>query len=198
MEEHPEGDPGTDGEPADETPVMPRWVPAVIGLVLVAMAALAVYTGLRYRNPTLANGIIRSRRAPRTTNGGGAPGEPGPGASLVLPGESGDNAPSPNAPVAGRARAEISGGREGVAGAMRFTARRGMTIAAIPDDAMVLVNETPIGEAKQLAGPYEFPQSGSYTVRITAPGFKDKQFVVTASDAATQEVVAINAKLEKQ
>src|SRR5438105_15938858 len=106
MEENPEGNPEAGSAPpdetAEETPVMPRWVPAVIGLVLVAMAALAVYTGLRYRNPTLANGIIRSRRAPRTTNGGGPPGEPGPGASLVLPGESGDNAPSPNAPVAGR------------------------------------------------------------------------------------------------
>src|SRR5207244_8379950 len=115
-----------------------------------------------------------------------------------FPGESGDNAPIPNAPVAGRARAEIrGGGTEGVTGSMRLNARRGMVVSVVPDDALVLVNETPIGEAKQLGGPYEFPASGSYTVRITAPGFKDQSFIVTASDNAKQEVVTIAAKLLK-
>src|SRR5437660_8112314 len=117
MDEAPEQLSENESEPASEakaddlteTPVMPNWVPALIGIVLVTMAALAVYTGIRYRNPTLANGIIHPRRIPRTTNGGGPPGEPGPGASLVFPGESGENAPSPNAPAAGSARAEIRG-----------------------------------------------------------------------------------------
>lgn len=195
--DEPEGQTPEPPEPEGDQPVMPRWVPAVIGLVLVTMAGLAVYTGLRYRNSTLANGIVRARRQPRATSGGGPPGEPGPGASLVFPGESGDNAPSPNAPVAGRSRAEISGGPQGVTGTMRLTARRGMTISVVPDDAMVTVNDTLIGEAKQL-GPYEFPQAGSYTVHITANGYRDQQFIVTASDAAPQEVVAINIKLVKQ
>ena len=65
--------------PPEETPLMPRWVPAAIGVVLVAMAALAVYTGLRYREPTLANGVVKSRRPVRAmTSGGGPPGEPEP------------------------------------------------------------------------------------------------------------------------
>ena len=98
-----------------------------------------------------------------------------------------------------RARAEISGGREGVSGALRLTARRGVTVNVVPDDAMVYVNDTPIGEAKQLAtSPYEFPQAGSYTIRITANGYKDRTFVVTASDAAPQELAAISVKLEHQ
>ena len=59
--------------PQDEPPVMPRWVPGVIGIVLVAMAALAVYTGLRYRTPMLANGIVKSRRPARAMTGGAGP-----------------------------------------------------------------------------------------------------------------------------
>src|SRR5260370_17651490 len=77
---------------------LPRWVPALIGVVLVVMAALAVYTGIRFRNPTLANGIIKNRRPPRMT-GVGPPGEPEPGASLVFP-ENSPTAPAPSPPAA--------------------------------------------------------------------------------------------------
>ena len=76
-----------------DQPVLPSWVPTVIGIVLVLMAGLAVYTGLRYRNPTLANGIIKTRRPPRAMTGGGPPGEPEPGASLVFA----ENAPTAEA-----------------------------------------------------------------------------------------------------
>jgi len=188
---------GETGEP-EEGPVMPKWVPALIVLVLVTMAALAVYTGLRYRNPPLANGIIHIRRPPRAVSGRGAPGEPGPGGSLVLPGESGDNAPAPNAPISSHARAEIKGGTAGITTTVHLTARRGMTTSVVPDDAMIFVNETPVGTAKQLKEPYEFPAPGSYTVRISAPGYRDQQFTVTSSDSATPEVVAINTRLAKQ
>lgn len=182
----------------DETPVMPKWVPALIGLVLIVMASLAVYTGLRYRNPPLANGIIKIRRPARPMTGGGAPGEPGPGGSLVLPGDSGDNAPSPNTPIASRARAEISGSRGGITSTLHYTARRGMTLNIVPDDAMIYVNDTPVGVASQLHAPYEFPAAGSYTVRIAAPGYHDQQFIVTASDSATPEVVTVSLALKKQ
>ena len=71
----------------EEAPLMPPWVPALIGVVLVAMAALAVYTGIRYRSPTLANAVVTPRRPARAMTGGsGPPGEPEPGASLVFPG----------------------------------------------------------------------------------------------------------------
>ncbi len=181
----------------DEAPVMPAWVPVAIGLILVTMAALAVWTGLRYRNPPLVNGIIRARKPARAMTGGGAPGEPGPGASLVLPGE-GDNTPSPNAPLTSTARAEITGSGGTVSGLMHLTARRGMTINATPDDAMILINDTPLGTASQLPRPYEFAAPGSYTVKIDAPGFREQMFIVTASDNATTEVVTVNATLQKQ
>ena len=52
-EEH-ESDPGTP---------MPRWVPVIIGVMLVVMAGLAVYTGLRYRNDgTLDHRSVRPQR----------------------------------------------------------------------------------------------------------------------------------------
>jgi hypothetical protein len=195
MEERPEDDVAGG---ADDVPVMPRWVPAAIGALLVTMAALAVYTGLRYRNPPLANGIIRIRRPARPITGGGAPGEPGPGGSLVLPGDSGDNAPSPNTPIASRSRAEINSARGITTTALHLTARRAMTLNVVPEDAMVFVNDTPVGTAIQLRVPYEFPASGSYTVRIAAPGYREQQVIVTASDSATPEVVTVNATLQKQ
>ena len=186
------------GDQQDSEPVvMPKWVPVTIGLVLVAMAALAVYTGIRYRNPPLVNGIIRMRRPARPITGGGAPGEPGPGASVVLPGDSGDNAPSPNTPLTSTARAEISGTGSVITGIMHLTARRGMTVNVTPDDAMIIVNDTPVGMASQLRWPYEFAAPGSYTVRINAPGYKEQAFIVTASDNATPEVVTVNATLQK-
>src|SRR5213592_1454538 len=125
---------------APEEPHLPRWVPTLIGVVLVVLAALAVYTGIRYQTPTLADGIIRSKRTTTALTGGGPPGEPGPGASLVFPGESGDNAPTANDSVTGRARATISGGGTGgVSTAVRLWARRGMLANVVPDDAMIYI-----------------------------------------------------------
>ena len=59
---------------APEEPHLPRWVPALIGAVLVIIAGLAVYTGLRYRNPTLGDGIIRPKRPGPAATGGRSPG----------------------------------------------------------------------------------------------------------------------------
>lgn len=172
---------------APEEPQLPRWVPAVIGVVLVTLAALAVYTGVRYRNPTLADGIIRPKRTTARVSGGGPPGEPGPGASLIFPGESGDNAPT-------------GGGGAAVAGSIRLWARRGMITNVVPDDAMIYVNDLAIGEAKQFDKPdevYDFPASGSYTVRVIAPGYKERQFVVTAAENAPEEIARIDVKLAR-
>src|SRR2546428_11638472 len=113
-----------------EEPGLPSWVPTAIGIVLVIMAALAVYTGLRYRNPTLANGIIRTRRPPRAMTGGGPPGEPEPGSSLMFP----ENAPTASEPVPERARAEITGGPGGVIGDVRTSPRRGPLRHVVPRD----------------------------------------------------------------
>jgi hypothetical protein len=160
---------------------LPRWVPALIGVVLVMMAALAVYTGIRFRNPTLANGIIKNRRPPRMT-GGGPPGEPEPGASLVFP----ENSPTAGGPS--------------VAGAVQMSARRGLIVNVTPEDAIVYVNGVAIGEARQfntVDKVYDFPAEGPYTVRIVAPGFKDAQYVINANENAQLEIARIDARLQR-
>jgi hypothetical protein len=164
---------------AEERTGLPRWVPALIGIVLVVMAGFAVYTGLRFRNPTLANGIIRNRKPPRMT-GGGPPGEPEPGASLVFP----ENSPTAGGPAAGAAQ---------------MSARRGLITNVLPDDAMVYINGVAVGEARQfnnLDKVYDFPAEGNYTVRIVLAGYKDAQFVINANDNAKLEIARIDAKLQ--
>ena len=169
-----------------EQSTLPPWVPTAIGVILVLMAALAVYTGLRYRNPTLANGIIKTRRPPRAMTGVGPPGEPEAGSSLVFPGDSADNTPG-----------------TGVAldrSAVHLSARRGMILSVVPDEAMVFVNGLAIGEARQfntMDKVYDFPAEGTYMVRIVAPGYKERQFMITAADGAAQEIARIDAKLQK-
>jgi len=160
-------------------PGLPRWVPAAIGSVLVVMAGLAVYTGLHFRNPTLANGIIKNRRPPKMT-GGGPPGEPEPGASLVFP----ENSPTAGGPTA--------------AGAAQMSARRGLITNVVPEDAMVYVNGVAIGEARQfntIDKVYDFPAEGNYTVRIVAPGYQDAQFLIKASENAQLEIARIDVRL---
>lgn len=175
---------------------LPSWVPAVIGAILVVMAGLAVYTGLRYRNPTLANGIIKRKPLPRAMTSRGAPGEPEPGASLVFPGSNAEA----GAPVPGQSHAEISGGGQGgVVGTLRLSARRGMITNVQPDDAMIYVNGLAIGEAKQfntIDEVYDFPSPGAYMIRIVAPNHRERQFVITADDNAPHEIARLDVKLD--
>jgi hypothetical protein len=181
-----------------ETPSMPRWVPTTIGVVLVAMAGLAVYTGIRYRTPTLSNGPVKSRRPARAATGVGAPGEPEPGSSLVFPGDAADNTPAAREPVPGHARAEITGTGHGITATSRLWARRGMITKVVPDDAMIAVNDLVIGQARQfdtMDEVYDFPAPGSYTIHISAPGYKDQQFVVTVAENAEDEIARLNVKL---
>jgi hypothetical protein len=191
--------------PSDEPEVapLPRWIPILIGVVLVVMAALAVYTGLRFRESASLTSIIHPRRsASRSTPAPAPPGEPQPGSSLVFPGEDGANTPSANTPVAGRSRAEITGGGTGgVQSTVRMWARRGMMTSVVHNEAVVYVNELLIGQASQFDKPdevYDFPAPGSYTIRITAPGYRDATFVVTAAENAKIEVARIQATLVKQ
>ena len=173
-------EPARERHASDQTG-LPRWVPTLIGVVLVVMAGLAVYTGIRFRNPTLANGIIKNRRPPRMT-GGGPPGEPEPGASLVFP----ENSPTAGGPA--------------VVGAIQMSARRGLITNVIPEDAMLYVNGVAIGEVRQfntVDKVYDFPAEGPYTVRIVAPGYKDAQFVINANENAQLEIARIDARLER-
>lgn len=174
---------------------MPRWVPLLIGVVLVAIAALAVFTGLRYRSDgTLTDRIGGNKTTARQT--AAPPGEPDAGGSVVLPGST----PSANAPVGGDARAVITGGAAGVQAQVRIWARRGMVLNVLPEDAMVYVNDMPIGDVRQFNSmdeAYEFPEPGSYTIRIGSPDHRERQYVVTVAENAPNDVARISAKLER-
>ena len=181
-------------------PLMPRWVPVLIGAVLVVMAALAVITGLRFRETSLV-GMVKPRKPPRTITNVAPPGEPEAGASLMFPGESGDNAPVAHEPVQSPSHAVVNGGKNGISSTVRMWARRGMTTHVVPGDTLVYVNEVAIGQADQFNSEnevYDFPAAGSYTVRLVAPGYKEREYVITASDDAKDEIAAIDVKLEKQ
>jgi hypothetical protein len=199
MTEQPTPDPNADRvTPAESEPpaaVMPKWIPVLIGVVLVTIAAFAIYTGLRYREAETLTEHVAPRRE-RTTNA--PPGEPGAGASLVMSGNEGHMTPEANAPVTGKSRAVIEGGPGGVTSTVRIWARRGMVFNVLPEDAMVYVNEMPIGQVLQfntMDEVYDFAAPGSYTVKVVAPNGAEKTFIVTATDEAKQEVARISAKL---
>ena len=192
---------GEEPLPEHEPPPMPRWVPLLIGAVLVAIAALAVYTGTRYRNKPDDRPVEFKPAAsrPAAEYGGGAPGEPQAGASRILHGDSGEHAPAADPMDPGRSRVTIAGGREGVTAVVRYSARRGVSFQTQPPDALIYVNDHEIGPANQFAGPdeiYEFPEQGKFTVRIAAPGFVDSILVVNADPAAPVEVVRVVRALE--
>jgi hypothetical protein len=181
----------------DEPTIFPKWVPLLIGVVLIAMAALAVFTGLRYRDNGLA--LVHPRKStPRSAPAAGPPGEPDAGASVMFPGDSADNVPNAQPAVSGRARAEVTNGANGVNAVVRMWARRGMSVKATPADAMVYVNETPVGAVSQLDPVYEFPAAGSYNVRVVAPGYAERQYIVTATETAKDEIANIQADLKPQ
>ena len=190
-------------QPPDEEPppeLMPRWVPIAIGVVLVTFAALAVVTGLRYRDTTLVE-MVRPRGELPRGGGSAPPGEPEPGASRVFGGSEGANIPQANEPLPGDARAEIAGGPGGVSAVVRLRARRGMQVRADPANAVVYVNDVPVGTAREFDAPeevYDFAETGSYDVRLIAPGYRERHFVVSVTQDAPQDVVRLVAKLEKQ
>jgi hypothetical protein len=182
-------------EAVPEPEVMPRWVPVVIGLVLVTLAALAVATGLRFREDGFVRVTQSQPDAQQRPSAYAPSGEPAAGGSLVL---SDDHVPTAKEAVTGPSRAVISGGPGGVEGTVRIWARRGMIVTGAPAEALVYVNQTLVGPAKQLDTQdeiYDFPEPGSYTVRVTAPGFRDRQFVVTAAEDAKDDVAVIEARL---
>ncbi|HEX8155425.1 MAG TPA: hypothetical protein VF698_19990 [Thermoanaerobaculia bacterium] len=174
--------------------VMPRWVPVMIGIVLIALGVLAVATGFRLPQNPFAD---RGSQKPLTRGTAPAPpGEPDAGGSLVV---SGGSVPEARTPVSGSSRAVVSGGPGGVAATVRIWARRGIIVKATPEDALIYVNDLAIGHASQFDSEdevYDFPEPGSYTVRVTAPGRRERVYVVTAAANAQQNVAVIEAVLD--
>ena len=181
----------------EQPSLMPRWVPVLIGGILVVMAGFAVYTGLRTRDDDTILAHVRPQRQ-QQANTPAPPGEPGAGASLVLHGEAGENTPAANDPVRGQSRAMVQGGPGGVSSVVRIWARRGMVLNVLPDDTLVYVNDLPIGQVKQfntMDEAYEFAAAGSYTVKLVAPSGTEKTYVVTAAEDAQQDVARISAEM---
>lgn len=185
--------PTPEHEPA--SPGMPRWVPVLIGVLLVLLAGLAVFTGLRYRAP---DPLTETPQRRERQDAFAPPGEPSAGASRVMHGSDGEITPEANTPVTGESRAVISGGPGGVQATVRIWARRGMVLQVKPDDAVVYVNGLLIGQASQFDTTdeiYDFAEAGSYTVRVVSPAGKERTFIVTAADDAKEDVATIAATL---
>src|ERR1051325_10895908 len=178
----------------DEEPSapMPRWIPILIGIVLVTLAALAIYTGLRYRDDDTILAHVPPRKARPTAPAPG--GEPGAGASLVLP----ENTPVANEPLTSTSRVAISGGPGGIQTTSRYWAKRGVVFNVLPEDTLIYVNDLPIGQVQQFNSMdevYDFAEPGSYNVKLVAPnGTAEKVFVVTAADDAKLEIARITWK----
>jgi hypothetical protein len=192
----PDAERDTEPEPAP----LPRWVPVAIGVLLVVLGALAVATGLRYRQDTLVGMVRTSGNRVQAPSTPAPPGEPEAGASLVMPGGANENVPTANEAVTGNSRAVVSGGPGGVSSQVRVWARRGVIFEITPPEAMVYVNDMPIGEARQFDSAdeaYELPHPGSYTVRLVADGYRERQFVVTAAEDAQRDIARLNVALAK-
>ncbi len=179
---------------------MPRWIPLLIGLILVGLAGLAVFTGLRYRANDEATLTQKVKPTPRRSMSSAPQGEPEAGASLVVRDNEGDDATPPaNAPVQGESRTVITGGPGGVDTTTRIWARRGMLLRVTPAESLVYVNNLAIGHVRQFDTPdeiYDFAAAGSYTVKVVAPSGKQKTYIVTAAEDAKQDVATIQTSLD--
>lgn len=186
----------------DEGMKLPRWVPITISLVLLAMAFLAVYTGLTQRDRRLGRALRRVPGVAQIQDRGGAPGEPEAGASRMVHGEAGDSIPVPLPADAARTRVAVSGDANGVVPSIHLSARRGVLLRVDPADAVVYVNDKAMGTASQFSTAeqiWEFPNvpGGTFTVRLVAPGYHEYEYVVTADAAAETEVAVLEVKLAK-
>lgn len=200
----PEASPGEAGPPEDAPLELPRWVAPAIGLVLVLIAAIAVWTGFRPRTRPEATFVITEPArgaAAQREDSGGAPGDPEPGASRVVQSDSGGAVPSAQPlPEGELPRATIAGNEMGVTPTTNLEVRRGIAFDSDRADAVVYVNELLIGDAGQFAAkdqPYEFAQEGTFTVRVVAADGTEARFVVVATAAAETDVAVIRVRLAR-
>ena len=177
-------------EPIDDATPMPRWVPVAIGVVLVTLAALAVVTGLRYRDQTLVR-IVQPKPRRHARHRAGSAGRAGAGRVAHVSRRRANNVPprtraDPRLVARGdHRRSRRCRGSAEIVGAPRNAHERHAA------DAVVYVNDVAIGQANQFDSEdeeYDFAAPGSYTIRLVAPGYKERVFIVTAADNAKGEV----------
>lgn len=193
--------------PLEEPPLeLPAWVAPAIGIVLVAIAAMAVWTGFRPRSRTEPRYVITQPQLPAAATGmkedsGGAPGDPGPGASSVVQNETGGAVPlAEPLPEGELPRDAIRGDAGGVVPTSNYEVRRGIAFACDRPEATVFVNDLPMGEAGQYSSkeqPYEFSEEGSFNVRVVAKDGAEARFTVVASAGAQTDVELIRVRLAK-
>jgi hypothetical protein len=191
-------------QPEERRLELPAWVPAAIGLTLILLAAMAVWTGFRTQvrpheeQPAAEVTPFTETDGLFLEESGGPPGAPGPGASRVRP-EGDVPAPGP----LGEARTEglaISGDADGVSGRKTLAVRRGLVFDVTPADAVVYVNDVAVGSVRQFDSPesaYEFADEGVFSVKVTAPGFAEVELVVTAGPDEAAETAVVTLRLEK-
>lgn len=205
QEPPPEQPPESPAAPEDAPIELPRWVAPAIGLALVAIAAMAVWTGFRPRTRPEARLVITEPAVSRSTgmpeDSGGAPGNPGPGASRVVQSESGGAVPPAQPlPEGELPRITIEGNQAGVTQTSSAEVRRGIAFDTDRPDAIVFVNDVPIGDAGQYSAKdqaYEFAQEGTFTVRVVAKDGTEARFVVVATAAAQTDVLMIRVRLAR-
>lgn len=198
MNGEPQGAPGETEPPLPPPVQLPRWVPVVIALVLIAIAAGALWTGMRRRDVP----FWKLTPAARETRGGASRGpmELEPGSSRAMHGGN-DVVAAPGTVDPGqRARVVIQGDSESVVPTVRVEARRGVLVDVRPPDAIVYVNDQLIGEARQFMArdqAWEFAEpSGTYRVVVVAPGYKPLQYEVIARPEARNELAVVRGELE--
>lgn len=195
------------GSPAAEQPlVLPVWVAPAIGIALVAIAGMAAWTGFRQRTSNEVKYVLTGPQLTGATTSipeqnGGAPGDPGPGASRLVQSETGGEVPRAEPlPEGELPRPAIRGDAGGVVPTSSLEVRRGIAFDCDRPEAMVFVNDLPIGEAGQFAAkdqPYEFSQEGSFSVRVVAKDGVEARFTVVASAGAETDVKVIPVRLAK-
>jgi hypothetical protein len=167
---------------------------------------MAVWTGFRPRSRSETKYVITEPRLPVSASrmpedSGGAPGDPGPGASSVVQSETGGAVPlAEPVPEGERPRDAIRGDAAGVVPTSNFEVRRGIAFQCDRTEATVYVNDLPMGEVGQYSSkdqPYEFPQEGSFNVRVVAKDGTEAVFTVVASAGAQTDVELIRVRLAK-
>lgn len=203
MTELPPESPAPQEAPAEERKVtMPKWVPVLIGAVLVLLASLAVYTGFTSKVRSFGTSLTRRNAQPQTAAASGPPGEPQPGASRVLHGASGENIPEPTPMSADQGRQmRIVGSGDQVVSTLKLRSRRGFVLDVVPENADVYVNGQAIGNAGQFRREeqaYEFPAEGDYSVRLVADGYQEAEYLISADPGARDELARIKLRMVKR